>query len=821
MFDCFVFFCKLCKDRLLDDFNTLWKRAYFALIILATLISFLTYIVSQAASNAWNLQIWLYSDPTNEYSKWVPSYIYELFIKIFLVVCAVGTISWFQPAAAGSGVPELRAILSGIWIREYLGIRTFLVKIVALAFSLSSGLPIGLEGPFIHLAAILGRQLTKLPFFRHLDRKQVLSAACAGGLASVFGAPIGGVLFSIEVTSTYYAVTNYWTAFCCAVAGSTLTHVFGKLSPTSLLFYETNFSETDDDDYRTYDLLVVAGVGVCCGLIGSIFITGHEGYVNFRRRYQARILGTNPYGIAILVVTLFVSVMFFIGDFAIQPARRAVADMFTVEHLENCTISSAVGYDDCEYHDWANNRTLNVNLTLFCVLNLIFSIMAVTLNYPCGVFAPVFTIGAVFGRLSGELSRDLISDNVDPRVYAVVGAAGVAAGVTQTISPAVIALEITQELDLSVPLLLCVILACGTSASVSVSFYDSILRLRGIPMLPIRPSEPYKLVTIRKRVDPSSPTGDSGNGNNDNNKNKKRRGGTGSFETQTMYRLLIADDVMDKEFSFVTIEPTVEELIEILTDDTHSNEWFPVVHSRSEAVLVGEVRRVVLLDYLRVIAPDIYEEQLSAEMRAEHMVFFQESQQTMRDKASLMDTSLLTSMNIPNTLKTPHHKSKNANNNKWFKLGPPTTQLNENSLQPSITGASNVSQNGMSLPRPDSSDDSDDENNNNNNDSNNNKNNSNGNTNEDDETPGGDVRWTLMSSGFIERLNLSPLQVISEMPLTKIYTLFHILKPQNIYVTKYSRLIGVINELHLLHREIETQNISVKRICCRKYCRGT
>merc|ERR1712130_821608 len=77
------------------------------------------------------------------------------------------------------------------------------------------------------------------------------------------------------------------------------------------------------------------------------------------------------------------------------------------------------------------------------------------------------------------------------------------------------------------------------------------------------------------------------------------------------------------------------------------------------------------------------------------------------------------------------------------------------------------------------------------------------------------ARITLMSSGFIERINLSPIQVISEMPLTKIYIMFHILKPQNVYVTKYSRLIGVINEVHLLNREFETQKATKKpRMCC-------
>merc|ERR1712242_500587 len=75
-----------------------------------------------------------------------------------------------------------------------------------------------------------------------------------------------------------------------------------------------------------------------------------------------------------------------------------------------------------------------------------------------------------------------------------------------------------------------------------------------------------------------------------------------------------------------------------------------------------------------------------------------------------------------------------------------------------------------------------------------------------DKEPEPKIRITLMSSGFIERINLSPIQVISEMPLTKIYALFHILKPQNVYVTKYSRLIGVINEIQLLKREFQTQH---------------
>lgn len=44
----------------------------------------------------------------------------------------------------------------------------------------------------------------------------MLTAAVAAGVTATFGAPIGGVLFSIEVTSTYYFVSNFWKTFFCA-----------------------------------------------------------------------------------------------------------------------------------------------------------------------------------------------------------------------------------------------------------------------------------------------------------------------------------------------------------------------------------------------------------------------------------------------------------------------------------------------------------------------------------------------------------------------------------------------------------------------------
>ena len=103
--------------------------------------------------------------------------------------------------AAGSGVAEVKVILSGFVVHGYLGVQTLVVKTLALILSVASGLSLGKEGPFVHIAACVGniscRMFSK---YNHNDgkRREVLSASAASGVAVAFGAPIGGVLFSLE-----------------------------------------------------------------------------------------------------------------------------------------------------------------------------------------------------------------------------------------------------------------------------------------------------------------------------------------------------------------------------------------------------------------------------------------------------------------------------------------------------------------------------------------------------------------------------------------------------------------------------------------------
>ena len=104
--------------------------------------------------------------------------------------------------SAGSGIPEIKTILSGFVIPHFLDLQILVLKAVGAVFAVATGMSLGKEGPFIHIAACVGQFVAQIfPKYRENSKnlREILSAACAAGLSAAFGAPIGGVLFAYEV----------------------------------------------------------------------------------------------------------------------------------------------------------------------------------------------------------------------------------------------------------------------------------------------------------------------------------------------------------------------------------------------------------------------------------------------------------------------------------------------------------------------------------------------------------------------------------------------------------------------------------------------
>ena len=143
--------------------------------------------------------------------------------------------------ACGSGIPEIKTILGGFIIRGYLGKWTFLIKSVAIMLAVAAGLSLGKEGPMVHMACCIGNILAYLfPKYgrNEAKKREILSAASAAGGSGAWGAPIGGVLFSLEEVSYYFPLKTLWRSFFSAlVAAFVLQSINPFGNEHSVLFY--------------------------------------------------------------------------------------------------------------------------------------------------------------------------------------------------------------------------------------------------------------------------------------------------------------------------------------------------------------------------------------------------------------------------------------------------------------------------------------------------------------------------------------------------------------------------------------------------------
>ncbi|XP_019273046.1 H(+)/Cl(-) exchange transporter 5 isoform X4 [Panthera pardus] len=153
--------------------------------------------------NSWS-QL-LISTDEGAFAYIVNYFMYVLWALLFAFL-AVSLVKVFAPYACGSGIPEIKTILSGFIIRGYLGKWTLIIKTITLVLAVSSGLSLGKEGPLVHVACCCGNILCHC-FNKYrkneAKRREVLSAAAAAGVSVAFGAPIGGVLFSLEELCDY------------------------------------------------------------------------------------------------------------------------------------------------------------------------------------------------------------------------------------------------------------------------------------------------------------------------------------------------------------------------------------------------------------------------------------------------------------------------------------------------------------------------------------------------------------------------------------------------------------------------------------------
>ena len=82
-------------------------------------------------------------------------YLFYILTNIVPVFIGAGLVTYIEPVAAGSGIPQVKCYLNGVKVPRIVRIKTLAVKAVGVATSVIGGLAGGKEGPMIHSGALI------------------------------------------------------------------------------------------------------------------------------------------------------------------------------------------------------------------------------------------------------------------------------------------------------------------------------------------------------------------------------------------------------------------------------------------------------------------------------------------------------------------------------------------------------------------------------------------------------------------------------------------------------------------------------------------
>ena len=339
----------------------------------------------------------------------------------------------FAPETKGHGVPEVMeaVALKGGKIRK----RVAIFKIIVSSVTIGSGGSAGREGPIAQIGASIGSLCGEIFKLDPHDVRLLVVCGLSAGIAGTFNAPLGGMLFGLEVLyreiGLFYAIP---VALASVVGAAIVSTYYGPkpsfIAPSSLTF--TNPSE----------LILYFILGFIFGILSVLWVKLFykiEDLFNIIRlhdRYKLALGG---------VVTGLIGVFY--------PEHGILG----------------VGYEGINLA-LAGEISLMV-LFILGILKMVATAFTIGSGGSGGIFAPSLYIGTMFGGVLGLLFDSIFPELVnEPFTYSLAGMAALFAGAAQApITVMIMIPEMSRDYSLFPPLMI----------SSATSFIISYLFLKG------------------------------------------------------------------------------------------------------------------------------------------------------------------------------------------------------------------------------------------------------------------------------------------------------------------------------------------------------
>ena len=327
----------------------------------------------------------------------------------------VGIMARYGSAAIrGHGIPEVmeRVLLA----RSRISPTVMLLKPLSAAIAIGTGGPFGAEGPIIATGGALGSLLGQGLHVTADERKTLLAAGAAAGMAATFGSPVSAVLLAVELLLFEYRARSLVpVALACAVAAAVRVALVGAAP----VFTLPAIPATQPGALAGYLLLgAVVGV-VAVGVTRAVYMV-EDGFERLPIHWMW------------------------------WPALGAVA-VGVIGWVEPRTLG--VGYANIDAI--LGGSLVGRALVLLVVLKFISWVIYLGSGTSGGTLAPLFTFGSGIGALLGTLAASTLPAlGLDPHVAALVGMAAMFAGASHAVLASIVfAYETTQQPAGLLPLL--------------------------------------------------------------------------------------------------------------------------------------------------------------------------------------------------------------------------------------------------------------------------------------------------------------------------------------------------------------------------------
>ncbi|MDD4879524.1 MAG: chloride channel protein [Candidatus Omnitrophica bacterium] len=319
---------------------------------------------------------------------------YFLFLPLALFLSAA-IIKYLAPDAEGHGTEKVIEA-----VHKHSGkIKAMVVpvKLVATVITLAAGGSVGKEGPCAQIGGGLSSMFADLFRFDDKDRKKLVICGISAGFASVFGTPIAGAIFGVEVL--FIGNILYDVLLPSFISGIVSYHISSALGIT-YFYHPINFVPVFGEGF--FLKVVLAGIffGICSALLIECLKIGEK--LSGRLPFSKPVKGIA--GGVVIIGLVFLFSRQFLG-------------------LGLDTIESALQGTKIIWYAF--------------LLKMIFT--SVTLNFggSGGIVTPIFFIGAVSGTLFSSFL------GLDPGTFAAIGLVSLLAGAANTpIAASIMAVEL-------------------------------------------------------------------------------------------------------------------------------------------------------------------------------------------------------------------------------------------------------------------------------------------------------------------------------------------------------------------------------------------